>query len=84
MFIFVEDLAMRKNVLLALLEDGEKVSLYSPRFEEEQYTEFEKFLLRTRMPFQRMSGNWSIDWISSSGTGLRIVILDTRGRERIG
>ena len=36
---------MKKNVLLALLEDGDKVSLYSPRFENEQYTEFEKFLL---------------------------------------
>ena len=28
-----------------MLESGEKVSLYSPRFEGEEYTEFEKFLL---------------------------------------
>lgn len=28
-----------------MLETGEKVSLYSPRFEGEEYTEFEKFLL---------------------------------------
>ncbi|MGM9760220.1 MAG: hypothetical protein ACI30I_08945, partial [Parabacteroides sp.] len=27
------------------LESGEKVSLYSPRFEGEEYTEFEKFIL---------------------------------------
>lgn len=36
---------MEKNLLIELLESGEKVSLYSPRFEGEQYTEFEKFLL---------------------------------------
>lgn len=36
---------MEKNLLIELLEDGEKVSLYSPRFEGEKYTEFEKFLL---------------------------------------
>ena len=42
---------MKKNVLLALLEDGEKVSLYSPRFEDEQFTEFEKFLLTYKDAF---------------------------------
>lgn len=36
---------MDKNLLIELLETGEKVSLYSPRFEGEEYTEFEKFLL---------------------------------------
>ena len=36
---------MEKNLLIELLENGEKVSLYSPRFEGEEYTEFEKFLL---------------------------------------
>ena len=36
---------MERNLLLKLLETGEKVSLYSPRFEGEDYTEFEKFLL---------------------------------------
>lgn len=36
---------MEKNLLIELLETGEKVSLYSPRFEGEAYTEFEKFLL---------------------------------------
>ena len=29
-----------------MLESGDKVSLYSPRFEGEDYTEFEKFLLK--------------------------------------
>ena len=36
---------MEKNLFIELLEDNGKVSLYSPRFEGEQYTEFEKFLL---------------------------------------
>ena len=36
---------MEKNLLIELLETGKKVSLYSPRFEGEEYTEFEKFLL---------------------------------------
>jgi len=36
---------MQRNLLIELLEDGEKVSLYSPRFEGENYTEFEKFIL---------------------------------------
>lgn len=39
---------MEKNLLLEMLEDGEKVSLYSPRFEGEEYTEFEKFILTFR------------------------------------
>jgi len=36
---------MEKNLFIELLEDNGTVSLYSPKFEGEQYTEFEKFLL---------------------------------------
>lgn len=36
---------MRKDLLLKLLESGEKVSIYSPQFVGEEYSEFEKFLL---------------------------------------
>ena len=36
---------MEKNLFIELLEDGEIVSLYSPHFEGEEYSEFEKFLL---------------------------------------
>lgn len=36
---------MERNLLIELLETGENVSLYSPRFEGEEYTEFEKFLM---------------------------------------
>ena len=47
MFIFAADLEnnMERNLLIELLEDGEKVSLYSPHFEGEEYSEFERFLL---------------------------------------
>lgn len=36
---------MERNLLVELLETGDKVSLYSPRFEGEEYTEFEKFII---------------------------------------
>ena len=47
MLIFAADYGkkMKRNLLIELLEDGEKVSLYSPHFEGEDYSEFEKFLL---------------------------------------
>ena len=35
---------MQRNLLLELLEQGEQVSLYSPKFEGETMTEFEKFI----------------------------------------
>lgn len=43
---------MEKNLLIELLETGEKVSLYSPRFEGEEYTEFENSFspIRINMP----------------------------------
>lgn len=37
---------MKKNLFIELLESNGKVSLYSPKFKGEQYTEFEKFLLK--------------------------------------
>ena len=36
---------MKRNLFIELLEGGDKVSLYSPHFEGEDYSEFEKFLL---------------------------------------
>ena len=35
---------MQRNLLIELLEHGERVSLYSPKFEGETMTEFEKFI----------------------------------------
>ena len=49
MFIFAQNnLIMERNLLIELLEDGEKVSLYSPHFEGEEYSEFEKILLTNK------------------------------------
>lgn len=36
---------MKRDLLIKLLEEGDKVNLYSPVFDGEQYTEFEKFLI---------------------------------------
>lgn len=36
---------MQRDLFLQLLESGEMVSIYSPLFKGEQYTEFEKFLI---------------------------------------
>ena len=44
---------MEKNLLIELLESGERVSLYSPRFEGDDYTEFEKFLLEYKDTYTR-------------------------------
>lgn len=37
---------MEKDLFIELLEKGDKVSFYSPKFVGEKYTEFEKFLLK--------------------------------------
>lgn len=39
------DVTMQRDLLLKLLESGERVSIYSPQFQGEEYSEFEKFLL---------------------------------------
>ena len=85
MFIFVEDLAMKKNVLLALLEDGEKVSLYSPRFEREQYTEFEKFLLAYKDVFPEDVGQlvYRLDIIKRDGAEDRHFRYEGTRRDRV-
>ena len=44
---------MKRKLLIELLEDGENLSLYSPRFEGETYTEFEKFLLKYKNEYPR-------------------------------
>ena len=45
LFLQTESKDMERNLLIELLEDGDKVSLYSQHFEGEEYSEFEKFLL---------------------------------------
>lgn len=60
---------MKRNVLLELLEDGSKVSLYSPRFEGEDFTEFEKFLLvyKDRFPDDVKQLVYRLDIIKRDG-----------------
>ena len=58
MLIFAPDYRniMERNLLIELLEDGEKVSLYSPHFEGEEYSEFEKFLLAYKDDYPDVKG----------------------------
>ena len=53
MFIFAvtKKQIMERDLFLELLESGEKVSLYSPHFVGEEYSEFEKFLLKYKDTF---------------------------------
>ena len=76
---------MRKNVLLALLEDGEKVSLYSPQFEGEQYTEFEKFLLSYKDVFPEDVGQlvYRLDIIKRDGAEDRHFRYEGTRRDRV-
>ena len=44
---------MERDLLIELLEEGDKVTLYSPRFVGEEYTEFEKFLLEYKEKYPK-------------------------------
>ena len=59
---------MERNLLIELLEDGEKVSLYSPHFEGEEYSEFEKFLLTYKDTYPDDVRSWFTGWTLSSAT----------------
>ena len=76
---------MKKNVLLALLEDGEKVSLYSPRFEDEQYTEFEKFLLTYKDAYPEDVGQlvYRLDIIKRDGAADRHFRYEGTRKDRV-
>lgn len=45
---------MGKNVLVELLESGDKVSLYSPRFEGEDYTDSRSFFSNIKIHIRKM------------------------------
>ena len=70
MFIFAENiLNMKRDLLIKLLEEGDKVNLYSPVFDGEQYTEFEKFLLayKDEYPFDIAQIIYRLDIVKRDG-----------------
>ncbi|MCQ2286251.1 MAG: hypothetical protein MJZ76_05190 [Bacteroidales bacterium] len=76
---------MKKNLLLELLEDGEKVSLYSPRFEGEEYTEFEKFILQFKDDYPQDVAQlvYRLDIIKREGASDRHFRYEGRKRDRV-
>ena len=76
---------MEKNLLIELLEDAENVSLYSPRFEGENYTEFEKFLLQFKdtHPYDIAQLVYRLDIIKRDGANDRHFRYEGSKRDRV-
>lgn len=76
---------MKKNLLVELLETGEKVSLYSPRFEDEEYTEFEKFIIayKDNYPTDIQVLIRRIDIIKQNGADDRYFRYEGTRRDRV-
>ena len=76
---------MEKNLLIELLEDNGKVSLYSPRFEGEQYTEFEKFLLafKEQYPYDVKQIVYRLDIAKREGAQDRHFRYEGKMRDRV-
>ena len=86
MFIFAKkNLKMEKNLLIELLEDGDKVSLYSPRFDGESYTEFEKFLLEYKDSYPKDVAQivYRLDIIKRDGADDRHFRYEGAMRDRV-
>lgn len=76
---------MEKNLFIELLEDNGKVSLYSPRYEGEEYTEFEKFLLtyRDQYPSDVAQLVYRLDIIKREGAADRYFRYEGTRRDRV-
>ncbi len=76
---------MERNLLIELLEDGEKVSLYSPHFEGEEYSEFEKFLLEYKdtYPEDVRQLVYRLDIIKRDGAADRHFRYEGKKRDRV-
>lgn len=76
---------MERNLLLELLEDGNKVSLYSPHFEGEAYSEFEKFLLayKDTYPNDMRQLVYRLDIIKRDGADDRHFRYEGKMRDRV-
>jgi len=75
----------KKNLLIELLEDSEKVSLYSPRFEGEELTEFEKFLFQFKdsYPYDVAQLVYRLDIIKREGAADRHFRYEGTIRDRV-
>ena len=76
---------MERDLFLELLEDGEMVSLYSPHFEGEEYTEFEKFLLeyKDKYPDDVRQLVYRLDIIKRDGAEDRHFRYEGTRRDRV-
>lgn len=87
MFIFADSnfTTMKKDLLIELLEDSSKVSLYSPRFEGEEYTEFEKFLLQHKDSYPNDVAQivYRLDIIKRDGAADRHFRYEGTKRDRV-
>jgi len=76
---------MEKNLLIELLEDGNKVSLYSPHFEGEEYSEFERFLLAYKDDYPNDVGQlvYRLDIIKRDGAEDRHFRYEGTHKDRV-
>ena len=76
---------MERDLFIELLEDGENVSLYSPHFEGEEYSEFEKFLLNYKdaYPDDIKQLVYRIDIIKRDGAADRHFRYEGTRRDRV-
>ena len=76
---------MDRDLFIELLEDGEKVSLYSPHFDGEEYTEFEKFLLeyKDKYPYDVRQLVYRLDIIKRDGAEDRHFRYEGTRRDRL-
>lgn len=76
---------MERNLFIELLEDGETVSLYSPHFEGEEYSEFEKFLLKFKDSYPEDVSQivYRLDMIKRDGASDRHFRYEGTKRDRV-
>ncbi len=76
---------MQRDLFIELLEDGDKVSLYSPHFDGEEYSEFEKFLLNYKdtYPNDIRQIVYRIDIIKRDGAADRHFRYEGTRRDRV-
>ena len=76
---------MERNLFIELLEGNEKVSLYSPHFEGDEYSEFEKFLLeyKDKYPNDIKQLVYRLDIIKRDGADDRHFRYEGSKRDRV-